>query len=103
MSKTAILELDGKRYEFPVIVGSENEVAIDINKLRDVSGAITLDPGYKNSGSCKSAITFLDGEEGILRYRGYAIEDLAEKANFLEVSYLLIFGELPTQQQREQF
>ena len=80
MSKTAILEYDGKKYEFPVIVGSENEPAIDINKLRDLTGAITLDPGYKNSGSCKSEITFLDGEEGILRYRGYAIEDLADKA-----------------------
>ncbi|UMY67008.1 MULTISPECIES: citrate synthase [unclassified Flavobacterium] len=103
MSKTAILELDGTKYEFPVLVGSENEVAIDINKLRDLTGAITLDPGYKNSGSCKSDITFLDGEEGILRYRGYAIEDLAEKANFLEVSYLVIFGELPTKAQLEQF
>lgn len=103
MSKTAILELDGQRYEFPVIVGSEKEVAIDINKLRDVSGAITMDPGYKNSGSCMSEITFLDGEEGILRYRGYSIEDLAEKADFLEVSYLLIFGELPTKKQLEQF
>ncbi len=103
MSKTAILELDGKKYEFPVIVGSENEVAIDINKLRDLSGAITMDPGYKNSGSCKSDITFLDGEEGILRYRGYSIEDLADKANFLEVAYLVIFGELPTTKQLEQF
>lgn len=103
MSKTAILELDGKRYEFPVIVGTENEVAIDIDKLRSATGAITIDPGYKNSGSCKSEITFLDGEEGILRYRGYAIEDLAEKANFLEVSYLLIFGELPTAAQLEKF
>ena len=103
MSKIAVLELEGKKYEFPVIVGSENEVAIDVNKLRDVSGAITLDPGYKNSGSCKSEITFLDGEEGILRYRGYAIEELADKANFLEVSYLLIFGELPTAQQLEDF
>jgi len=103
MSKIAVLELEGKKYEFPVIVGSENEVAIDINKLRDLSGAITLDPGYKNSGSCKSEITFLDGEEGILRYRGYAIEELADKANFLEVSYLLIFGELPTKQQLEDF
>jgi citrate synthase len=103
MSKIAVLELEGKKYEFPVIVGSENEVAIDVNKLRDVSGAITLDPGYKNSGSCKSEITFLDGEEGILRYRGYAIEELADKANFLEVSYLLIFGELPTAQQLEEF
>ena len=103
MSKTAIIELDGKRYEFPVIVGSENEVAIDIEKLRAVSGAITLDPGYKNSGVCQSDITFLDGEEGILRYRGYAIEDLADKASFLEVSYLLIFGELPTADQLETF
>lgn len=103
MSKTAILELDGKRYEFPVIVGTENEVAIDIDKLRSTTGAITIDPGYKNSGSCKSEITFLDGEEGILRYRGYAIEDLAEKASFLEVSYLLVFGELPTAAQLEKF
>ncbi|MDZ4330647.1 MAG: citrate synthase, partial [Flavobacterium sp.] len=78
-------------------------VAIDINKLRDLSGVITLDPGYKNSGSCKSDITFLDGELGILRYRGYSIEDLAEKADFLEVSYLLIFGELPTVDQLAQF
>ncbi|WP_374540222.1 citrate synthase [Flavobacterium sp.] len=103
MSNTAILELDGKKYEFPVIVGSENEVAIDIEKLRAATGAITIDPGYKNSGSCKSEITFLDGEEGILRYRGYAIEELAEKADFLEVSYLIIFGELPTKQKLEQF
>jgi citrate synthase len=103
MSKTAILEFDGQKYEFPVIVGSENEAAIDIEKLRALTGAITLDPGYKNSGSCQSDITFLDGEEGILRYRGYAIEDLAEKGNFLEVSYLVIFGELPTQAQLTQF
>jgi len=103
MSKIAVIELEGKKYEFPVILGSENEVAIDINKLRDLSGAITLDPGYKNSGSCQSEITFLDGEEGILRYRGYAIEELADKANFLEVSYLLIFGELPSKQQLEDF
>jgi len=103
MSKTAILEFDGTKYEFPVIVGSENEAAIDIDKLRALTGAITLDPGYKNSGSCKSEITFLDGEEGILRYRGYAIEDLAEKADFLEVAYLVIFGELPTKIQLSQF
>lgn len=103
MSKTAILEIDGNKYEFPVIVGSENEAAIDIEKLRALTGAITLDPGYKNSGSCESKITFLDGEEGILRYRGYAIEDLAEKADFLEVSYLLIFGELPNKAQLEKF
>ncbi len=103
MSKTAILEYDGQKYEFPVITGSENEPAIDISKLRDLTGAITLDPGYKNSGSCTSEITFLDGEEGILRYRGYAIEDLAGNANFLEVSYLVIFGELPTKTQLDQF
>jgi citrate synthase len=103
MSKTAILKYDGKEYEFPVIVGSENEPAIDIEQLRALTGAITLDPGYKNSGSCKSEITFLDGEEGILRYRGYSIEDLADKADFLEVSHLLIFGELPTKSQLEKF
>ena len=103
MSKTAILEYDGQKYEFPIIVGSENEPAIDIEKLRALTGAITLDPGYKNSGSCKSDITFLDGEEGILRYRGYSIEDLAEKADFLEVAYLVIFGELPTKEQLVQF
>lgn len=103
MPKTATIEIDGKKYEFPVIKGSENEVAIDINTLRDISGIITLDPGYKNSGSCTSEITFLDGEEGILRYRGYAIEDLAEKASFLEVAYLLCFGELPTREQENHF
>ncbi|WP_159800559.1 citrate synthase [Flavobacterium sp. MK4S-17] len=103
MSKTAILEFDGKKYEFPLIVGTEDEVAIDIDKLRGETGAITMDPGYKNSGSCKSEITFLDGEKGILRYRGYSIEDLAEKSDFLEVSYLLVFGELPTSSQLEKF
>lgn len=103
MSNIAILEIDGKKYEFPIIMGSENEIAIDIDKLRSETGAITMDPGYKNSGSCKSEITFLDGEEGILRYRGYSIEDLAEKSNFLEVSYLLIFGELPKAAELEKF
>ena len=88
MSKTATLEIEGKKYELPIFIGSENEVAIDISKLRDLSGAITLDPGYKNTGACVSEITFLDGEEGILRYRGYSIEELADKANFLEVCYL---------------
>jgi citrate synthase len=103
MSKTATIEIDGKKYEFPIIKGSENEEAIDIKKLRELTGIITLDPGYKNSGSCTSKITFLDGELGILRYRGYSIEDLAEKADFLETSYLLIFGELPTADQLKQF
>lgn len=103
MSKAAILEIDGNKFELPIFVGSENEVAVDISKLRDLSGAITLDPGYKNSGACKSEITFLDGELGILRYRGYSIEELAEKSHFLEVSYLLIFGELPSTERLEQF
>lgn len=103
MSKIATLEIDGKKYEFPVIIGTENEVAIDIEKLRSETGYITMDPGYKNSGSCKSDITFLDGEEGILRYRGYSIEDLAGQANFLEVAYLLVFGELPAKEQLFQF
>jgi citrate synthase len=103
MSKIATLEIDGNKFELPVIVGTENEGAVDISKLRDESGLITLDPGYKNSGSCKSEITFLDGELGILRYRGYAIEDLAEKSNFLEVSFLVIFGELPSADQLRQF
>lgn len=102
-NKTAYIEIDGQKHELPVLVGSENEVAIDIQNLRALTGAITLDPGYKNSGSCKSAITFLDGEQGILRYRGYAIEDLASQSNFLEVSYLIIFGELPTPQELAQF
>ena len=103
MSKTAILEIDGQKYEFPLIEGTENEVAIDIAKLRGATGAITIDPGYKNTGSCTSAITFLDGEKGILRYRGYSIEDLAGQSNFLEVSYLLVFGELPTTTELEKF
>lgn len=103
MSEIAKIELDGTIYELPVIVGSENEKAIDISKLRDLTGYITLDTGYKNTGATKSAITFLDGEEGVLRYRGYSIEELAEKASFIEVSYLLIYGELPTQTQLTNF
>jgi len=103
MSDKAILQYQDKTFEFPVIKGSENELAIDIKTLRAQSGMITIDPGYKNTGSCESAITFLDGEKGILRYRGYSIEDLAEKASFIEVVYLLIFGELPTKVQLEAF
>jgi citrate synthase len=103
MSDKAILSYKGNSYEFPVTIGSENEVGIDIKNLRGASGLVTLDPGYKNTGSCQSAITYLDGEKGILRYRGYAIEELAEKADFLEVAYLLIFGELPTAAQLEKF
>jgi citrate synthase len=103
MSKTAKLEIDGKIYELPIFIGTENEMSVDISKLRDLSGVITMDQGYKNTGACKSEITFLDGEEGILRYRGYSIEELAEKAHFLEVCYLLIFGELPTDAQLSDF
>lgn len=103
MSEKAQIILDGKTYEFPVYVGSEGEKAIDISKLRDVSGYITLDYGYKNTGATTSAITFLDGEEGILHYRGYPIDQLAEKASFLEVSYLLLYGELPNAKELSDF
>lgn len=103
MSELAKLELNGKVYEFPVVGGTENEKAIDISKLRDLTGYITMDQGYKNTGACYSAITFLDGEEGILKYRGYTIEELAEKSNFLEVSYLLIFGNLPSKVDLQKF
>jgi citrate synthase len=104
MSDKAILEYNGEKYEFPVIKGTEDELAIDIKSLRSVTkGIITIDPGFKNTGSCESAITFLDGEKGILRYRGYSIEELAEKADFLEVAYLLIFGSLPNKVQLAKF
>lgn len=96
---TAKLSLDGKDYELPVFSGTEGEVAIDCRKLRAESGAITFDPGYGNTGSCESAITFIDGEKGILRHRGYPIEDLAANAHFTEVAYLLIYGELPDDKQ----
>ncbi|WP_159467374.1 citrate synthase [Dyadobacter sp. 3J3] len=103
MSEIAELIIEGKNYQFPVIEGSEKEKAIDIAKLRDQTGYITIDAGYKNTGATKSAITFLDGEEGILNYRGYSIEELAEKSSFLEVAYLLIYGELPTEEQYSTF
>ncbi|REG85266.1 citrate synthase [Winogradskyella sediminis] len=104
MSDKATLEINGEKYEFPVITGTENEVAIDVKSLRNATGGvITLDPGFKNTGSCESEITFLDGEKGILRYRGYSIEELAEKADFLEVVFLLIFGELPNKKQLDKF
>ncbi len=103
MSETAKLTLDGQTYELPIVTGSEDEKAIDISKLRAQTGHITLDPGYKNTGSTSSGITFLDGEKGILRYRGYPIEQLAEKASFIEVAYLLIYGELPTKAQLDDF
>jgi len=103
MSEVARIELDGKIYELPVITGTENEKAIDISKLRDLTGYVTLDTGYKNTGATTSSITFLDGELGILHYRGYSIEQLASKASFIEVSYLLIYGELPTQAEVDWF
>ncbi len=103
MNKAASLRFGEKSIELPLIEGSENELGINIKDLRAKTGLITVDPGYKNTGSCESAITFLDGEKGILRYRGYDIESLAQDADFLEVAYLLIFGELPTKEQLEKF
>lgn len=103
MSEKATLVLDGKNYELPVITGTENEKAIDISKLRAQTGYVTFDEGYKNTGCTVSNITYLDGEQGVLRYRGYSIEDLAEKASFTEVCYLLLYGELPTATQLKDF
>ncbi|HET6485530.1 MAG TPA: citrate synthase [Spirochaetia bacterium] len=103
MPETARLTLEGKDYDLPVVRGSEGEKAIDVSALRKATGFITLDKGYENTGSCRSAITFIDGEKGILRYRGYPIEDLAEKSTFTEVAYLLLYGELPTTTQLEEF
>ena len=104
MADKATLTIDGQSFDFPITTGTENERAINIKTLRGATGGVTtIDPGYKNTGSCESAITFLDGEKGILRYRGYAIEDLADKADFLEVAYLLIFSELPTKEQLDKF
>jgi citrate synthase len=100
---TATIILEGKSYELPVVHGTEGEKAVDISGLRKASGFITLDRGYENTGSCRSAITFIDGEKGVLRYRGYPIEDLAEHSTFTEVAYLLLYGELPTVTQLEEF
>ncbi len=99
MNETAKLILNGETHEFPVIVGSEGEKAIDISKLRGSTGYITMDPGYKNTGSCTSGITFLNGEQGLLQHRGYGIDELANNASFLEVAYLLLEGELPNTEQ----
>ncbi len=101
--ETATITLEGKSYELPVVRGTEGERAVDISGLRKASGFITLDRGYENTGSCRSAITYIDGEQGILRYRGYPIEDLAEHSTFTEVAYLLLYGELPTVTQLEEF
>jgi citrate synthase len=103
MSDDAKLVFEGEEYDLPVIEGSEGEKAVDISRLRSASGAITLDSGYANTGSCTSAITFIDGEKGVLRYRGYPIEQIAEQAEFTEVCYLLIYGKLPTAPEFERF
>lgn len=103
MDKKVQLIYDNKTYEFPLVEGTEKETGIDIKTLRAQTGLVTLDPGFKNSGSCQSEVTFLDGEKGELKYRGYSIEDLADGADFLEVAYLLIFGELPTEAQLTKF
>ena len=103
MGEHAELRLDGKTIQLPIVVGSEGERAIDITRLRSQTGYITLDPGYANTGSCRSAVTFIDGEQGILRYRGIPIEELAEKSNFLEVAFLLMYGMLPNADQLDYF
>ena len=103
MSELASLKIGDQSYDLPIVTGTEKESAVDISKLRDVSGFITLDSGYKNTGATKSAITYLDGEQGILKYRGYPIEQLAEKSTFIEVAYLLLYGDLPTRTQLDEF
>jgi citrate synthase len=103
MSHTCRIELDGQQYDFPVVEGTEHELAIDISKLRDRTGYITLDDGYSNTGSCLSSITFIDGDQGILRYRGIPIEHLAGNSSFVEAAWLVIFGRLPTQADRDRF
>ncbi len=102
-SETATLTFRGKSHDFPVVTGTENESAFDISELRSRTGLITLDDSYANTGSCTSEVTFIDGEQGILRYRGYPIEELAEHSTFIETAYLVIFGELPTQAQLGEF
>jgi citrate synthase len=103
VEQNAVLKVDGKEYALPMVVGSEGEKGLDITRLRGQSGCITLDPGFANTGACESKVTFIDGEQGILRYRGIPIEDLAERSEFIEVAYLLIWGELPTAAQRARF
>ncbi len=103
MKKTVILKTDKKEYKLPVVIGTEKEKGIDISKLRAESGYITLDPGYNNTGSCESSITYTNGEKGILRYRGIPIEELAQKSDFIEVADLLIWGTLPDKGMRKRF
>ena len=99
----AVLTLDNQSYTLPTVIGVEGEKAIDISKLRSQSSYVTLDEGYCNTASCESAITYIDGEKGILRYRGYPIEELAANSRFVEVAYLLLYGELPNSQQLPEF
>ena len=103
MAETVTLNYEGKSYELPLIEGSNGEKAIDITALRKTTGLITFDPGFMSTGSCKSNITFLNGEKGILLYRVYSIEHIAEKSSFVETAYLLIYGELPTKEQLDHF
>ena len=103
MARTATITVDDKTIPLPVTVGSEGEVGLDIAKLRSETGAITLDPGYGNTGACESAITYIDGDAGILRYRGIPIEQLAERSSFVETAWLLIFGHLPNQSEFDHF
>ena len=103
MTNVAKVNVEGKEIEFPILEGTENEKALDIGRLRKDTGLITIDEGFVNTGSTRSGITFLNGEQGVLRYRGYAIEDLAANCDFVEVCYLLIYGELPTQAELEEF
>lgn len=103
MTHSAKLHYDDKTVELPIITGSENERAVDIRALRGTTGLVTLDDGYGNTGACLSNITFIDGEQGVLRYRGYPIEELADKSTFVETAYLLIFGELPSESQLAEF
>ena len=103
MSHTCRIELDGQSYNFPIVEGTENELAIDVSALRDRTGYITLDDGYGNTGSCKSSITYIDGDQGILRYRGIPIEQLAESSSFVETAWLVIWGRLPTSEEHDRF
>ena len=103
VSDKATISIDGKSDDFPVYRGVEDDVCIDIKNLRGSSGVTTIDRGFKNTASCESKITYLDGEKGVLRYRGYDLDELANKASFLEVAFLLIFGELPTKKELEKF
>ncbi len=103
MSNSVKISYNDSTYEFPLVEGSENEKGIDIQNLRSKTGLITYDPGYKNTGSCMSSLTYLNGEEGILRYRGYSIEELCSKVSFIQVAYLLIYGELPNEDELSAF